>query len=83
MTSLLIRFDRNRRIYTRSVTQIIKSIKIKTHVILTYPTKAAIALGRDVGWLGQKALWSHLENQDLLLYSLEWSAIQRMRYLME
>jgi hypothetical protein len=24
-------------------------------------------LGRDVGWLGQKALWSYLENQDLSL----------------
>jgi len=40
-------------------------------------------LGRAVGWLGQKALWSYLENQDLSLYSFESSDIQRMRFLME
>ena len=28
-------------------------------------------LGRDVSWLGQKALWSYVENKDLLLYPFE------------
>ena len=54
-------------------------------LMITWPcfVEAMYLLGRDVGWLGQKALWSYVENNDLFFYPLEASDIQRMRYLME
>ncbi len=54
-------------------------------LMTTWPcfVEAMYLLGRDVGWLGQKALWSYVENKDLLFSTLEASDIQRMRSLME
>jgi predicted nucleic acid-binding protein len=40
-------------------------------------------LGRDVGWLGQKALWSYVEENILSLYKLEAKELKRMSLLME
>ncbi len=58
---------------------------LQAPLMTTWPcfVEGMYLLGRDVGWLGQKALWSYLENQDLLFYSFEASDIQRMRFLME
>jgi predicted nucleic acid-binding protein len=59
--------------------------KLQPPLITTLPcfVEGMYLLGRDVGWLGQKALWSYIENQDLLFYTLEASDILRMRSLME
>ncbi len=46
-------------------------------LMTTWPcfVEAMYLLGRDVGWLGQKALWSYVENKNLLFYTLEASTI--------
>jgi len=53
-------------------------------LITTFPcfVEAMYLLGRDVGWLGQKALWSYVEENILLLYQLEARELKRMRILM-
>jgi predicted nucleic acid-binding protein len=54
-------------------------------LISTFPcfVEAMYLLGRDVGWLGQKALWTYVEENLLLLYQLEARELKRMRVLME
>lgn len=54
-------------------------------LMTTWPcfVEAMYLLGRDVGWLGQKALWSYVESNNLSIYNIEASDILRMRYLME
>ena len=54
-------------------------------LVTTWPcfVEAMYLLGRDVGWWGQKALWSYIEENLLLLYRLEATEVTRMSILME
>ena len=54
-------------------------------LLTTWPcfVEAMYLLGRDVGWRGQDALWSYVEDKDLLFFPLEELHQKRMRVLME